>query len=65
MPAFELKLMGLTCGGCVNKVTEALMTLDSVDQVEVTQTSARVEGNLSPEQAIEVIENIGFEAEPA
>jgi copper chaperone CopZ len=65
MPALELKLMGLTCNGCVNKVTEALMTLESVNEVEVTQTSARVEGNLTAEQAIEVIENLGFEAESA
>ncbi|MBE0507645.1 MAG: cation transporter [Marinospirillum sp.] len=65
MPALELKLMGLTCNGCVNKVTEALMTLESVNEVEVTQTSARVEGNLTAEQAIEVIENLGFEAETA
>lgn len=65
MPALELKLMGLTCNGCVNKVTEALMTLESVNEVEVTQTSARIEGNLTAEQAIEVIENLGFEAETA
>jgi|GEM_PF-1807965 len=63
MPSFELKLMGLTCGGCVNKVTEALILHDQVEQVDVTQNSAEITGNISPDEAIEVIENLGFEAE--
>ena len=63
MPSFELQLMGLTCGGCVNKVTEALVTHEKVDQVDVTQTSAEITGSISPDEAIEIIENLGFEAE--
>ncbi|MDR9468725.1 cation transporter [Marinospirillum sp.] len=63
MPTVELKLMGLTCNGCVNKVTEALMSQESVDQVDVSQEAATITGSISPDEAIEVIENLGFEAE--
>jgi|AntRauTorcE11897_2_1112592.scaffolds.fasta_scaffold03167_3 copper chaperone CopZ len=63
MPTVELKLMGLTCNGCVNKVTEALMSQDKVDQVDVSQEAATITGSISADEAIEVIENLGFEAE--
>lgn len=63
MPTLELKLMGLTCNGCVNKVTEALMLNETVESVEVSQDSASITGEISAEQAIEIIEGLGFEAE--
>ncbi|WP_218563924.1 cation transporter [Marinospirillum perlucidum] len=63
MPSIELKLMGLTCNGCVNKVTEALMQNDQVESVDVSQEAATITGSLSADEAIEIIENLGFEAE--
>lgn len=63
MPTLELKLMGLTCNGCVNKVTEALMLNEAVESVEISQDSASITGEISAEQAIEIIEGLGFEAE--
>ncbi len=63
MPTLELKLMGLTCNGCVNKVTEALMLNEAVESVEISQDSASITGEISVDQAIEIIEGLGFEAE--
>lgn len=63
MPTLELKLMGLTCNGCVNKVTEALMLNEAVESVEISQDSASITGEISAAQAIEIIEGLGFEAE--
>lgn len=63
MPTLELKLMGLTCSGCVNKVTEALMLNEAVESVEVSQDTASITGSLNADQAIEIIEGLGFEAE--
>lgn len=63
MPTLELKLMGLTCKGCVNKVTEALMLNEAVESVEISQDSASITGEISVDQAIEIIEGLGFEAE--
>lgn len=63
MPTLELKLMGLTCNGCVNKVTEALMLNEAVESVEISQDSASITGEISINQAIEIIEDLGFEAE--
>ena len=63
MPTLELKLMGLTCNGCVNKVTEALMMNEAVESVEVSQDTASITGSLTADQAIEIIEGLGFEAE--
>ena len=65
MATFELKLFGLTCGGCINKVTEALVTHAAVEQVDVTLNTAEITGSLSADEAIELIEQLGFEAEEA
>lgn len=63
MAAIKLNLLGLTCGGCVSKVETALEADTRIESFEVSQTQATIKGNLSTEEAIEVIENLGFEAE--
>ncbi len=63
MPTLNLELLGLTCSGCVNKVTEALLQHPQVESAEVSQHHATIQGNISAEEAIELIENLGFEAE--
>ncbi|MFK7161012.1 cation transporter [Marinospirillum sp. MEB164] len=65
MAKVELELLGLTCSGCINKVTEAFITRDDVDQVEVTQHSAHIDGRISTAEAIALIDQLGFEAEEA
>lgn len=57
-----LTLEGLSCNGCVNAVTNALMMLDGVEQVEVTLYEAYVTGSASAEQLIEAVEEAGFDA---
>ncbi|OPX55387.1 Copper chaperone CopZ [Oceanospirillum multiglobuliferum] len=57
-----LTLEGLSCNGCVNSVTNALMMLEGVDQVEVTLYEAYVTGSATAEQLIEAVEEAGFDA---
>lgn len=63
MAEIKLNLLGLTCGGCVKKVETALAAETQVESFEVSQTQATIKGSLSTEEAIELIENLGFEAE--
>ncbi|WP_206057509.1 cation transporter [Nitrincola schmidtii] len=62
MATISLKLDGLTCGGCVKAVKTALEQLEGIESLEVTQESAQVSGDVTPELLIETIENAGFEA---
>ena len=65
MAEHTLKLDGLTCGGCVNAVKQALEQLDGIESFEVTQDSASIKGSVDLETLIETIENAGFEATAA
>ncbi|ODC03296.1 hypothetical protein BFW38_06785 [Terasakiispira papahanaumokuakeensis] len=65
MAKVHLQLSGLTCGGCVNKVTQALMEVEGVESVEVSQTAADIEGSASLEDLIDAVEDAGYEAEKA
>jgi copper chaperone CopZ len=61
----RLSIEGMHCGGCVNRVTNALSKLQglSIDQVEVG--SARVHYDpavLNPAQIVDSIDKIGFKA---
>jgi len=58
----QLALLGLTCGGCVKKVKEALEQVETVEKVHVELDSAEISGSASAEHLIEVIEMAGFEA---
>ncbi|MFZ9371320.1 MAG: heavy-metal-associated domain-containing protein [Limnohabitans sp.] len=48
MQTVELKIQGMTCGGCVKHVTKALQSVPGVAHVDVDLVSgrARVEGEL-------------------
>lgn len=65
MVEHKLKLDGLTCGGCVKAVKQALEQLDGIESFEVTQDSALVSGSVDLDTLIETIENAGFEATAA
>lgn len=49
MQTVELKVQGMTCGGCVKHVTKALQSVPGVTQVDVDLASgrARVQGHLA------------------
>ncbi len=58
----EIRVDGMSCGGCVKKLTGRLQDADGVESVEVTLEPglAVVRGGISPEAAGAVIEEAGF-----
>ncbi len=58
-----LTLEGLSCNGCVNSVTEALIMVDGVEQADVTLYEAIVTGDVDPQLLIDAVEEAGFDAE--
>lgn len=66
MQTVELKVQGMTCGGCVKHVTKALQSVPGVTQVEVDLASgrARVQGHL-PSGAEALIAALAQEDYPA
>lgn len=61
----ELRVTGMTCGGCSSRVEEALMAVPGVlhATADHEKDSAIIEGkNLDPETLIGVIRDRGFEA---
>lgn len=65
MKTEHLIVTGMTCGGCVNSLTQALKTVAGVSDVNVLlstgATSVQYDENLtSPEQLRFAVENAGF-----
>lgn len=65
-----LNIQGMTCGGCVKSVTNALQREAGVEKVEValepgTATIDYDPAQTSPQQLAELVDDIGFEASPA
>ena len=58
----NLKVSGMTCGGCINAVTRAVQSEDPAAKVQAdlaTQTVA-LETSLSVEKAAQLITDAGF-----
>ena len=67
MATTTLNIQGMTCGGCVKSVTNALQREEGVSKVEVVleQGKATVDYDpavTQPETLAAVIDDIGFEA---
>jgi copper chaperone len=62
----EMKVTGMTCGGCAKSVERALLRLDASAKVLVDLPSGRVqvEGKIRREEAEKAITLAGFGAEP-
>jgi len=62
-PALEVAVGGMTCGGCVNRLTGLLEKMDGVDEVvvDLEPGKARVKGRAERSAIEEVIRNAGFE----
>lgn len=58
-----LTLEGLSCNGCVNSVTEALILIDGVEQADVTLYEAYVQGDVAVQVLIDAVEEAGFDAQ--
>ena len=61
----NLKITGMTCGGCVRGVTGALKGVPGVKAVEVDLRAgtAHVEGAADPAALIAAVEEEGYKAE--
>lgn len=60
----ELKVDGMTCGGCVNSVTRAVKNLDAGADVKVDLATKRVSvnGKVSEQDVIRALDDAGYEA---
>lgn len=67
MATTTLNIQGMTCGGCVRSVTNALQASAGVSKVDValepgTATIDYDPAVTSPQQLAELVDDIGFEA---
>ncbi len=58
----HLTLSGLSCGKCVAKVEALLNEQTSVSHTAITTTHAEIVGRIQPEEAIRLIEELGYQA---
>ena len=61
--AAKYKVSGMTCGGCVRAVTNAITARDAAAQVEVDLPAGvvSVEGDLSEDTVKDAVEGAGFD----
>jgi copper chaperone len=61
----KYKVSGMTCGGCVRSVTNAIIARDSAAKVEVDLPTGivSVEGDLSEDAVKDAVEGAGFDFE--
>ncbi|KPN71423.1 heavy-metal-associated domain-containing protein [Neisseria sp. 83E34] len=67
METINIKIGGMTCGGCVKSVTKVLEALDGVAKAEVDLASASAQITFDPAEVqtaalVEAIEDAGFDA---
>jgi copper chaperone CopZ len=60
----HLQVEGATCGGCVKKIEQALLSVSSVTSAKMNLANgvALVNGVVQPRDLIESLENVGFPA---
>ena len=60
----QLKIDGMTCGGCVRRVTAALTGLEgvTVEGVEVGKARVTLDEGLAVDDVVTVINRLGFTA---
>lgn len=58
----NLKVSGMTCGGCINAVTRAIQAQDPVAivQVDLATQMVNLQTSLSAAQAAQLIADAGF-----
>ena len=62
---FFLQLTGMSCGGCVSKITRAIQALDQQARIEADRATGRVVVETSENAASlrELVQRLGFGAE--
>lgn len=67
MKELTIKVKGMVCKGCENRVQNALKTIEGITQVEADYTKETVKitasNEISEKTIAEKIEDIGFEVE--
>ena len=67
MKEIILNVKGMMCGGCENRVKNALKNIEGVDNVSADHTTGKVcvetNNDILKELIIETIEDIGYEVE--
>ncbi|MDX5371411.1 MAG: heavy-metal-associated domain-containing protein [Pseudomonadaceae bacterium] len=60
-----LQVTGMSCGGCVSKITRAIQALDQQARIEVDRATGRVvvETSESAASLRELVQRLGFGAE--
>ena len=65
MDEMNLKVKGMMCGGCENRVKNALAEIDGIKSVDANHHTGIVKiisnGNISKETIEDTIKDIGFE----
>jgi copper chaperone len=61
--AAKYKVSGMTCGGCVRSVTNAITARDATAKVQVDLTAGivTVDGSLSEDTVKDAVEGAGFD----
>ena len=60
----ELPVAGVTCGGCASRVTKALMAVNGVNQVEVSDDRSKVTiagAKLTRPELVAAIQSAGYQ----
>ncbi len=60
----ELKIEGMTCGGCARSVTKAIESVDPDAKIETNPAAraVKVETTVTSEKILEVLEEAGYPA---
>lgn len=65
MNKLNIRVKGMVCGGCENRVKNAVSTIDKISSVEADYKTGIVtiisEDNIDKEIIVETINDIGFE----
>ncbi len=69
MKSLKLKVSGLHCPGCVSSVQKALLSTKGIKSAKVDiatdiATVEFIEGKVTADKLVSVVEKIGFEAKP-
>lgn len=65
LPSQQLRIQGISCGGCVKTIEKAIFTVTGVEEVSVDLGTrvATVLGDVDSGSVIEAIKQKGYEAE--
>ncbi len=59
---YQFKIEGMTCGGCVGRVTRAIQSIDSSASIDadVRNRTVRVNSNAQADQLLQALAQAGY-----